>query len=194
MHDFEKEVREIEAKLLKRGRQPGRDGEPESPFGKHLAAHATMLASRVLMSPWDLPRLLTLIAEDDDPVTAEHWVVLSRGVIMIEDGVIVPATDVANYKPRTAELAALAPKELQRNINLKYILPWDDIQATYDMQDEEPNNVLPLNPQEKSSVQCRLTIDPKNSGDDNIPCLHESKIWPSQASDGGVTSRDHTFF
>ena len=82
-----------------------------------------MLASRVLMSPWDLPRLLTLIAEDDDPVTAEHWVVLSRGVIMIEDGVIVPATDVANYKPRTAELAALAPKELQRNIDLKYILP-----------------------------------------------------------------------
>ena len=166
--DYTKELTVMEAKILR----------TDTPFALHLKQLQVELQLPILPSIWKLPFLLSEVCQDEHPMAAQVWINWSRGVEMIPQETDVPATDVANYEPATDLLRSQAPVEVQRHIDEGYAMLWQDIRAQYGIADDKPNNVLPLNIQEKNEEVCRLTLDPANSGDNATPPLNESVPKP----------------
>ena len=161
--DYAKELVALEAKIVK----------SQSAFGKHLGALQDLRELDYIPSVWDLPYLLQEISADRHPTAALVWIGWSRGIEMVEAGTDVPKTDVDNYEPATERLRQQAPAEVQRHVDAGYAMPWEDARAVFNIADEQPNNVLPLNIREKNEERCRMTLDPTNPGDQDVTPLNE---------------------
>lgn len=146
-----------------------------TPFAKGLAEQLDELAEPVQPTVLNLPNILRDLSEDEHPLAVQVWLRLSRGVDVLpaEIRADMPHTDVTNYPVSDPLLQRQLPDEIQRHFDCGFCKTWSDIQKEFGVAEARPKNILPLNAVPKNESVCRVTFDPSNSNDENVPSVNE---------------------
>jgi hypothetical protein len=156
---------ELEKKVLASG----------SVFAANLAKLADQLAEPIQPTVYNLPNVLRDLSDDEHPHAAQVYVNLSRGVDVLPAQIQadMPHTAVENYPIKTELLRKQMPAEIQRHFEKGFAMKWSDIRQRFGVTEQQPKNVLPVNVIEKNELVCRVTFDPSNSNNDEVPSVNE---------------------
>ena len=146
----------------------------DTPFAKNLQLFRDKLKLPVLPVPFNLPRILKDIQQDDHVQAVEVYIRLSRGVEILspESSAVIKPSRVSNYKAKTPLLKKQAGPELQRHFDKKFVAEWDELKKQYP-DIGEPHNIHAFGVQPKNDQVCRLTLDATNNGTDEYPSVNE---------------------
>ena len=150
-----------------------------TPFARELAKLLKQRGSeKVMRSAWKLPSLLRELAKDgDQTVGAWVYITISRGVELIPDGTSVTPTKLPNYKSAEQDYREKVHKDVNRQLDLRFVAPWSEIAKECGLQDKEPTIILPLGAVDRKG-KIRIVFDPSRELEGSSLSLNDLQVVP----------------